>query len=772
MKRMFTIYGVCLAALLLVSVVGIYVSQSSGVGPALKKLGGGERDFQAARQELLLGTTSPAEALYRFVLDKSNGISARVQALRILKELANQQKLTEGGSRLAPLLNEDSPELRLATLEALETYGRPDGMEAVAEVFRTAGDTAVVQQSFRTLKAATYPLLGWHGDDGSSHSLGSVLLKSIGEDDSAAVESCLTILEKLPVGKGRLYPQVAEYFSRKGNSKRAARYMRSLGIIRRWWVNGGWDNNKSAGFYRSFPPETTVFDPNATFSLGDTARARWFRVQRTDPNGILQIKNLFVQQKYVISYQFTYIHSPEDREVLLFTGSDDGVRAWVNDSLVQSRNVFRGPQPDDDVTRVRLRKGWNTLLLKISQDLGGWGAYCRLAGLDGEAMDDVRISLTNRLGDNPVRQLLDAMVQGDAEWPLMLDNLDAESDATVHELLAVAVNPEAPAKRRIAALEALRDVNDRRPLPGGEIELAEFAASELSAGAVDDAGRALLETLITMGSARCLDLGLKLRKREKPYPQYCGNRLVSLYCRERIYELGTWNMEKDRSKIERTVGEIASLQPTDPWVLDRLTAFYSEAEDTAKANALSRKINMLPQWLLLKNVMVDTATAGRRYAFATKAAFAQKWEKPGKGWVASQYHGRLMGFDGPRELKAWEEDFCVLSSQVGSRRSGTAYLTVSLGAPYWVFLNGRRIGTEPSRRRARYMVDHRYPQQPFNYDAAAYPVTLRAGINSIVVVFRTRPIVKGPWEMRFRCAFLDERGAPLPCEGMEIAWDQ
>lgn len=70
----------------------------------------------------------------------------------------------------------------------------------------------------------------------------------------------------------------------------------------------------------------------------------------------------------------------------LAIGSDDGVKAWLNGKLVWQNNATRGLEPDQDKVTVQLQNGANVLLLKITQDIRGWGACARLLPLpnDGE----------------------------------------------------------------------------------------------------------------------------------------------------------------------------------------------------------------------------------------------------------------------------------------------------------------------------------------------------------------------------------------------------
>lgn len=67
------------------------------------------------------------------------------------------------------------------------------------------------------------------------------------------------------------------------------------------------------------------------------------------------------------------------REVTLRLGSDDGVAVFVNGAEVFRRQVHRGAAPDQDLVPIALRAGANTIVLKIANDDGGFGAYVRIS---------------------------------------------------------------------------------------------------------------------------------------------------------------------------------------------------------------------------------------------------------------------------------------------------------------------------------------------------------------------------------------------------------
>jgi hypothetical protein len=77
------------------------------------------------------------------------------------------------------------------------------------------------------------------------------------------------------------------------------------------------------------------------------------------------------------------VFSPDDRITRVRLGSDDGVRVWSNGSLVWSNNIHRPLTPDADRFDITLNKGWNSILVKVRNDDGGFALALRLADPDG-----------------------------------------------------------------------------------------------------------------------------------------------------------------------------------------------------------------------------------------------------------------------------------------------------------------------------------------------------------------------------------------------------
>ncbi len=93
----------------------------------------------------------------------------------------------------------------------------------------------------------------------------------------------------------------------------------------------------------------------------------------------------------VAAYVGTLFASDIEQKAVLEVGSDDGVKVWVNGEVVHTNNASRGVTPGEDKIAVTLKEGMNSVMLKVVNGGGGWGACARFADEKGK-------SLTDRLG--------------------------------------------------------------------------------------------------------------------------------------------------------------------------------------------------------------------------------------------------------------------------------------------------------------------------------------------------------------------------------------
>jgi tetratricopeptide (TPR) repeat protein len=104
----------------------------------------------------------------------------------------------------------------------------------------------------------------------------------------------------------------------------------------------------------------------------------WFAAT-LDPSDFLDLAACFDQAEHISAYALAFAYSAAEQDVVLFTGSDDSMRLWLNGELLYEFPRGRPPQPDADVIPARLRAGWNVVLVKVVNYTGRHGLFLRLS---------------------------------------------------------------------------------------------------------------------------------------------------------------------------------------------------------------------------------------------------------------------------------------------------------------------------------------------------------------------------------------------------------
>jgi len=101
----------------------------------------------------------------------------------------------------------------------------------------------------------------------------------------------------------------------------------------------------------------------------------------------------FIRGNDRVAYLRAEIFAPRSMRARLEIGSDDGVKVWLNDSIVHENNVNRGTEPGADKVDVSLKQGWNQLMMKVTNGSGNWSACARVRSPEGEHVEGVKFRI-------------------------------------------------------------------------------------------------------------------------------------------------------------------------------------------------------------------------------------------------------------------------------------------------------------------------------------------------------------------------------------------
>lgn len=148
-----------------------------------------------------------------------------------------------------------------------------------------------------------------------------------------------------------------------------------------WNILGPFPNprlteTRRMGLDSVYLPETTA-DTMRTY-LGVGGQEISWNYIRTPENGCVSLREMVKPYELVVTYARTYVYSTAAKNVLVLVGSDDGMKLFVNGKQEYRFLGIRIAEPDQDTVAVHLVEGWNTLMLKIENNLGGYAFYARI----------------------------------------------------------------------------------------------------------------------------------------------------------------------------------------------------------------------------------------------------------------------------------------------------------------------------------------------------------------------------------------------------------
>ena len=143
---------------------------------------------------------------------------------------------------------------------------------------------------------------------------------------------------------------------------------------RSWLLVGPFPNPDEKGRDTPYPPEVEPYSANKEYD-GLKGKVRWQLQTFIDDR--IDLGKYFNHEDAGVAYARCWFHCGK-KQGILATGSDDGIKVWLNCQQVLNKAVHRDAAPGDDKTPVELDEGWNELLLKIDNKALEWQFYLDL----------------------------------------------------------------------------------------------------------------------------------------------------------------------------------------------------------------------------------------------------------------------------------------------------------------------------------------------------------------------------------------------------------
>ncbi|RJP20938.1 MAG: hypothetical protein C4527_24110 [Candidatus Omnitrophota bacterium] len=163
------------------------------------------------------------------------------------------------------------------------------------------------------------------------------------------------------------------------------REARQAGCIVDWMLIGPvpWNENELADKIYFDEPHVDV---TRTYEI-EGRKLHWREHLTNDENGMVELVGLMGPQDSLAAYAYAEVKLPEDRELFLKIGSNDGFKCWFNGVEIGKFDGGRGYRPDQDTFKVHGKKGVNQILVKITQYGASWAFSVRLTDVNNNPID-------------------------------------------------------------------------------------------------------------------------------------------------------------------------------------------------------------------------------------------------------------------------------------------------------------------------------------------------------------------------------------------------
>lgn len=157
-------------------------------------------------------------------------------------------------------------------------------------------------------------------------------------------------------------------------------------FIRSWLVHG-FHQDSSDRFYEYLSTNYLgVDEATVTPSEGQSMAGKpWVKYSSSSP--FVDLDDYSDNADFGAMYAYVNIQSEQAVNCELWTGYDDGMKAWLNGEQILLDNRYGGYTVDMTKIPIQLQEGANHLVLKISEWMGGYGFSARICYANGDGVE-------------------------------------------------------------------------------------------------------------------------------------------------------------------------------------------------------------------------------------------------------------------------------------------------------------------------------------------------------------------------------------------------
>lgn len=154
------------------------------------------------------------------------------------------------------------------------------------------------------------------------------------------------------------------------------------GHIFDWLIAGPYKEKGKEGeaiFNTAFGPETE-----------DADDVPWKPILHGRKTWSIDIEQALGPHDFCAAYFRTYVWSSIEQDALFEAGADDAIKVWVNGDLCYQHWRTGGPDVRSMKAEIRLKEGWNGLLVKVVDHDGGWEFGGRIRQRNGLELEGLK----------------------------------------------------------------------------------------------------------------------------------------------------------------------------------------------------------------------------------------------------------------------------------------------------------------------------------------------------------------------------------------------
>ncbi len=193
--------------------------------------------------------------------------------------------------------------------------------------------------------------------------------------------------------KAMLYQKIGDHYLACNEFLKANKAFSQMGALNQWQVLGSFDNISGSGFDKDWGA-VSKNTSGAIFKNKVAADISWYTPLANKPNNWFYFDYYFALDN-VIVYAQTFVQSPEEKEVVLRTGTSGSLKIWMNDAQIASVSEERNCDLDIYTYPVKLNKGLNRILIQVGQsEISSANFLMRLTDQDGNPVAGLGQSAT------------------------------------------------------------------------------------------------------------------------------------------------------------------------------------------------------------------------------------------------------------------------------------------------------------------------------------------------------------------------------------------